>query len=94
MLWRCSLGQTHERFVGAICWLTDDAHAAALTDEFFATVTVSGLAGCSNSITPWELFDVGAPEKKVMGEAGSKRGAQLKRSTVDLIRKFRHLHQS
>ena len=38
LLRRWSLGQKRGRLVGGICWLTDDAHAAPWTDDFFAAV--------------------------------------------------------
>ena len=34
-------------------------------------------AACSKTICPWELFDVGAPKKKAIGKAVSKRGAHM-----------------
>jgi hypothetical protein len=67
--------------VGAICWFTETAHAAPLTDEFFAAVQDSVPTASSDIIPPWELFDVGAPKKKGMGKAVSKRGAHLKRGS-------------
>ena len=67
--------------VGASCWLTDDANAAPLTDEFFATLQLSVPVECTEIIPPCEFFDVGAP-RKVMGKAMSKRGAHLKRGTA------------
>ena len=81
LLGRWSLGQKDGRHVGAICWFTETAHAAPLTDEFFAAVQDSVPTASSDIIPPWELFDVGAPKKKGMGKAVSKRGAHLKRGS-------------
>ena len=77
LLGRWSLGQNGGRLVGGICWLTDDAHAAPLADEFFAAVQLSVPAASSMRIPPWELFDVGAPKKTAGGKAVSKRGAHV-----------------
>ena len=81
LLGRWSLGQKDGRLVGGICWLTDDAHAAPLTDEFFAGVKLALPIACNDITPPWDLFDVGAPKKRSMGKAASKRGAHLKRGT-------------
>ena len=78
LLGRWSLGQKDGRHVGAICWLTDDAHAAPLTDEFFTAAEVSVPAAGSKTIPPWELFPVGAPKNLAAGKAVHKRGAHLK----------------
>jgi len=77
LLGRWSLGQKDGRVVGGICWLTDDAHVALLTDDYLAAMVSCVPAACSKTICPWELFDVGAPKKKAIGKAVSKRGANM-----------------
>ena len=61
VLGRWSIGQKGGCHIGVICWLTEDAHTAPLTDDFFTNMPVG--VSANDIIPPWELWEVGAPKK-------------------------------
>ena len=61
-----SIGQKDGCCIGAICWLTEDAHAAPLTGNFFTMLTP--FASVDNIIAQWDCGKLVHQQRSQSGE--------------------------